>query len=76
MTGKIIIKDNEYLVRYSNSYGIDRLIPVIEPNVDLVEGELVDFEIVDEFSHPQLFREVGLFEGVPSAMITKRYGND
>lgn len=76
MTGKIIVKDNEYLVEYLTVYGRVRSIPILGPSIDLSEGELVDFEIVDEFSDPSLFQDLGLFEGVPSAKILRGYGND
>lgn len=69
MKGKIIKNGEEFLVEYLNTYGIVRTVPVYKPNANLVEGLQVDFEIVDEFSHPKLFADVGLFEGMPSARI-------
>jgi hypothetical protein len=69
MKGKIIKKDKEFLVEYLNTYGIMRTVPVYKPKADLVEDTQVEFEIVDEFSHPKLFADVALFEGMPSARI-------
>lgn len=74
-TGKIVIKSGEYFVEYSTNYGRDREIPVFKPESEFVDGEMVDFEIVDEFTHPKLFRDVPLFDGTPSAMIIKRHSN-
>ena len=73
--GKIVLKDGEYFVEYSTNYGRDRKIPVFKPDSEFVEGEMVDFEIVDEFTHPQLFADVSLFDGTQSAMIIKRHSN-
>jgi len=33
------------------------------------EGNEVEFEIIDEFTHPHLYTDVGLFEGVTMAML-------
>jgi hypothetical protein len=74
-TGKIVLKDEEYFVEYSTNYGRDRQIPVFKPDSEFVDGETVDFEIVDEFTHPRLFIDVPLFEGTDSARIIKRHSN-
>lgn len=76
MTGKIVLKGEEYFVEYSTNYGRDRQIPVFKPDSEFIDGEAVDFEIVDEFTHPQLFRDVPLFDGTESARIIKRHRND
>ena len=76
MKGQIKIKDSELLVEYLNSFGITRTIPVFKPDREFTEGEQVDFEIVDEFTHPKLFRDVSLFNGTPSAQIIKCSSND
>ena len=74
-TGKIVLKDEEYFVEYSTNYGRDRQIPVFKPESEFVDGEKVDFEIVDEFTHPQLFRDVPIFDGTESARIINRHAN-
>jgi hypothetical protein len=74
-TGKIVLKDGEYFVEYSTNYSRDRKMPVFKPEFELVDGEIVDFEIVDEFTHPRLFREVPIFDGIESARIINRHAN-
>lgn len=69
MKGTIVKNGEEFLVEYLNTYGIVRTVPVYKPKADLIEGTQVDFEIVDEFSHPKLFADVALFEGVPHGRI-------
>jgi hypothetical protein len=76
MKGQIKIKEGELLVEYLNSFRITRTIPVFKPDREFIEDEQVDFEIVDEFTHPQLFRDVSLFNGPPSARIIKGDAND
>lgn len=75
-TGKIVLKGEEYFVEYSTNYGRDRTIPVFKPDSEFINGEKVNFEIVDEFTHPQLFRDVPIFDGIESAKIIKRHIND
>lgn len=76
MKGKIIKNGEEFLVEYLNNFGIVRTIPVYKPTSDLVEDESVEFEIVDEYSHPKLFYDVALFNGPPSARLINRPSND
>ena len=75
-TGKIVLKGEEYFVEYSTNYGRARIIPVFKPDSEFVDGEMVNFEIVDEFTHPQLFRDVPIFDGIESAKIIKHQIND
>jgi hypothetical protein len=74
-TGKIVLKGGEYFVQYSTNYGRDQVIPVFKPESEFIDGEKVDFECVDEFTHPQLFLDVPLFDGTESAKIIKRHSN-
>lgn len=76
MTGKIVNKDNELMVEYLTQYGRTKTIPIIKAPESIKEGHVVDFQPVDEFSHPMLFVNVGLFEGLESALILVDYGND
>lgn len=76
MLGKILVLNNEYRLKYSTIYGRDKIIPIISTSLNLASGDLAEFEIVDEFSHPDLFRNVGLFEGMPSARIIKIHVQD
>jgi len=69
MRGNIVIEKDEVLVEYLNSYGFSKRIPVFKPTREFKATESVEFDIVDEFSHPQLFTDVGLFEGTAHAMI-------
>jgi hypothetical protein len=75
MTGKIVTKDNELMVEYLTSYGRVKVIPIIQVPDSIKEGQVVEFQPVDEFSHPRLFANVGLFEGLESALISN-YGDD
>ena len=72
MEGLIVNKNGEPQVEYLTVYGRTKMIPVFKPDSEFKDGEKVEFEIVDEFTHPQLFRDVALFDGVPSALITNR----
>ena len=76
MTGKIVLKDNELMVEYLNSYGRVKVIPIIQSPSSIKEGQKVEFQSVDEFSHPRLFANVGLFEGLESALIQDHGDND
>lgn len=69
MIGKIVNKDNELMVEYLTSYGRFKVIPIIKAPESIKEGQTVEFQSVDEFSHPRLFVNVGLFEGLESALI-------
>jgi len=76
MKGNIIISEGERMVEYRNAYSKIRTIPVFSSEFELTEGADVEFTIVDEFTHPQLFRNVPLYEGLPSAVIQRLLGND
>jgi hypothetical protein len=69
MTGKIVIQNNELMVEYLTRYGRVKVIPIIKAPESIKEGQEVEFQSVDEFSHPRLFENVGLFEGTESALI-------
>lgn len=69
MTGKIVIQNNELMVEYLTRYGRVKVIPIIKAPKSIKEGQTVEFQPVDEFSHPRLFENVGLFEGIESALI-------
>lgn len=76
MTGKIINKDNELMVEYLTRYGRVKAIPIIKSPDSIKEGQTVDFQQVDEFSHPRLFANAGLFEGTESALILEYDDNN
>ena len=69
MRGNIVIEKDEVLVEYINSYGFSKRIPVFKPTREFNANESVEFDIVDEFTHPQLFTDVGFFEGTAHALI-------
>ena len=69
MTGKIVNKDNELMVEYLTHYGRTKTIPIIKAPKSIKEGQTIEFQSVDEFSHPRLFANGGLFEGLESALI-------
>jgi hypothetical protein len=68
-TGKIVNRDNELMVEYLTRYGRVKVIPIIKVPESIKEGQTVEFQLVDEFSHPSLFANAGLFEGLTSALI-------
>jgi hypothetical protein len=76
MKGKIIISEGENMVEYRNAYEKIRTIPVFSSEFELNEGADVEFTIVDEFTHPHLFRNVPIYEGMPSAVIQRLLEND
>jgi hypothetical protein len=76
MIGRIVNKDNELMVEYLTSYGRFKVIPIIKVTDSIKEGQTVEFQSVDEFSHPRLFVNVGLFEGLESALIIEYDNNN
>jgi hypothetical protein len=76
MIGWIVNKDNELMVEYLTSYGRFKAIPIIKAPKSIKEGQTVEFQSVDEFSHPRLFANVGLFEGLESALIIEYDDNN
>ena len=76
MIGRIVNRDNELMVEYLTSYGKFKAIPIINAPESIKEGQTVEFQSVDEFSHPRLFANVGLFEGPESALIIENDNNN
>ena len=59
-----------------NKFYWGAVIPIIQAPSSIKEGQKVEFQSVDEFSHPRLFANVGLFEGLESALIQDHGDND
>lgn len=50
-----------------------RLHPSLPHGAVLIEGAEVDFDVVDEFTHPELFTNKAWGEGVNYAKLTRVY---
>jgi hypothetical protein len=46
----------------------DRDLILLE-NYAILPGDTIDFEIIDEFSHPQLFTHIGWGDGITCAKL-------
>lgn len=66
--------DGVWMIRYQNPNFISQInefveLPVYHKNLtesdkwSMYQGMKVNFDIIDEFTHPHLYRDVGLFEG-------------
>jgi len=82
MKGKLFKRseDKVWMVRYNNPLVVEHPIPTCELPIyyenlnesdrwSLHENMVVEFEIIDEFTHPELYVGVGLFEGVRLAKL-------
>jgi hypothetical protein len=69
-TGIFIQIDGEWLVESEGfKYPIYDKDLVELGNCAILPGDSVEFEIIDEFTHPQLFEHVGWGEGITCAKI-------
>jgi hypothetical protein len=69
-TGIFIQIDGEWLVE-SEGFKLpiyDKDLTKLD-NHAILPGDLVEFEIIDEFTHPQLFEHVGWGDGITCAKI-------
>lgn len=60
--------ENEWYITYS-----DKSLPLYPEDalycLDFDNGMLFDFEIIDEFSHPEKYKDVGLYDGITYAKL-------
>ena len=67
-----IIKDNWWSVEYTNN-GVKEILKIYNDDLllflDEDHGKEVEFEIVDEFTHPSLFSVVGWGDGQKLAKL-------
>lgn len=75
--GELTLFEGTWYVSYKSN-GIWNILKIY-PKQDIkelvgspTEGIKVEFEITDEFSHPYFYEDVGLYEGEPYALITKK----
>lgn len=81
MTGTISSRNGIYMVEYQVSQRISFGTPTTPLKVSmrvhpddqsgLEVGQYVEFVVVDEFTHPELFYNVSLFDGYACAKIIK-----
>lgn len=74
MKGKIVItSEGEVMVTSHNQAGIPFFLATFPNEIlnDVKNGDEVEFQIVDEFTHPEFYKSVPLFEGPTYANIEK-----
>jgi hypothetical protein len=82
MKGKLYKREGDrvWVIRYNNPNFTTEPIPVCELPIyhkDLTEsqkwcmyqGMEIEFKIIDEFTNPELYTDVGLFEGITMAKL-------
>jgi hypothetical protein len=75
--GKLYKIDNDWVIKYNIRLGENvmqsKTIPVHPEDalycLDSDEGLSFDFEIIDEFSHPEKYKNVGLYDGTIYAKL-------
>ena len=77
--GRLYKLDNEWVIKYHIKLGENvmesKTIPLHPEDVvyclDSDDGLSFDFEIIDEFTHPEKYKDVGLFDGTKYAKLLK-----
>jgi len=75
--GKLYKIDNDWVIKYNIRLGENvmqsKTIPLYPEDalycLDSDDGLSFDFEIIDEFSHPEKYKNVGLFDGIIYAKL-------
>lgn len=74
MKGKIVItSEGEIMVTSHNQAGLPFYLSAYPNELlnSVKNGDDVEFEIVDEFTHPEFYKSIPLFEGPTYANIQK-----
>jgi hypothetical protein len=77
--GRLHKLDNNWVIKYNTRLGENimqnKVIPLYPEDalycLDSDDGLSFDFEIIDEFTHPENYKNVGLFDGVKYAKLLK-----
>ncbi|CAB4154645.1 hypothetical protein UFOVP1307_106 [uncultured Caudovirales phage] len=75
MTGTLKFRLNNWFVSCSNKAGNlpikQRMIPVYPKDInnELVPDSTVKFELIDEFTHPELYTDIAFMDGVVYAKL-------
>jgi len=77
MAGKLLKDNKGWFVHYYDSFGAPKEMSVYYKDQDWLcpgdNGKEINFEIVDEFTHPKLFENIGWGDGPACANIIKSY---
>jgi hypothetical protein len=73
MNGKLVTNNNTLAVEYNNSEGVSNILPLHPYDQKTFsynkQSPNIEFDIVDEFTHPNLFHNIGWGDGLKCAKI-------
>lgn len=75
MKGKLLKKETGWIVSYTDVFNLQKELPLYHKDIvsdSTQDSTEIDFEIVDEFTHPELFYGVDFWSGVECAKLLSK----
>ena len=72
MKGELLKKNTGWVVRYTDVFNLQKELPLYHNDIvsdSTQDNTEIDFEIVDEFSHPELFHGIDFWGGLECAKL-------